>query len=63
MKPPDLKAIVPIHIAARRDGYRMLAHHNSERVRLIWRRGLDWGEIASRSSSSPPRRLLCTPAS
>jgi hypothetical protein len=26
------------------DGYRMLAHHNRERVRLIWRRGVDWGD-------------------
>jgi hypothetical protein len=22
----------------------MLAHHNRERVRLIWRRGVDWGD-------------------
>src|SRR5262249_4937088 len=26
------------------DGYRMLAHHDGERVRLISRRGLDWGD-------------------
>ena len=25
------------------DGYRMLAHHDGDRVRLISRRGLDWG--------------------
>jgi hypothetical protein len=25
------------------DGYRILAHHDGERVRLISRRGLDWG--------------------
>jgi len=26
------------------DGYRMLAHHDGGRVRLISRRGLDWGD-------------------
>ena len=26
------------------DGYRMLAHRNGERVRLISRRGVDWGD-------------------
>ena len=26
------------------DGYRMLSHRNGERVRLLSRRGVDWGD-------------------
>jgi bifunctional non-homologous end joining protein LigD len=46
--PPDPRAVPTgrpewLH-EIKRDGYRMLAHRNGERVRLISRRGVGWGD-------------------
>jgi ATP-dependent DNA ligase len=46
--PPDIKPFPrragpeSLH-EIKHDGYRMLAHHDGERVRLMSRHGLDWG--------------------